>query len=169
VFRWLAGGLGVVGLIVIIAAFYPNGIAQNSGPTQSVGMRVPAVRIPLVTGGMLDLRSLRGRPALVNVWATWCGPCRREMPALERLAREQQRRLTVVAVDQGEDIGTARAFARRFGVTFAVGVDASQQLGTELHLAGLPSSFFIDKDGIIREAVDGEMTYETMLAKVKGM
>jgi thiol-disulfide isomerase/thioredoxin len=163
--RLLAGGLAVVGLIVVVAAFYPNSVARNTGPSQVVGMDLPALTLPLAAGGRLDLGELRGKPALVNVWATWCGPCRREMPALERLARDQRLHVMVVAIDQGEDAATARAFARRFGVTFPVGVDAEQKLGTLLHLAGLPSSFFVDRNGRIREAVDGEMTYQTMLAK----
>jgi thiol-disulfide isomerase/thioredoxin len=104
---------------------------------------------------------------LLNVWATWCGPCRREMPALERLAREQTGRLVVIAVDQGEAPATARDFAKRFGVTFPVAADPEQRLGTQLHLVGMPSSFFIDKKGVIREAIDGEMTYDVMLRKAQ--
>ena len=167
--RWLAGGLAVVGLIVLVAALYPSGESESRGPVEVVGSRLPAVTVPLDTGGALDLQSLRGRPALLNLWATWCGPCRREMPALERLSNAERNRLVVIAVDQGEDAKTAQAYARRFGVTFAVGVDADQQLGTVLHLAGLPSSFFIDRDGVIRDAVDGEMTYSTMLAKTNAL
>jgi peroxiredoxin len=91
------------------------------------------------------------------------------MPALERLARQQTGRLVVVAIDQGEAPATAASFAKRFGVTFPVGTDQGQQLGTQLHLAGLPSSFFIDKSGVIREAVDGEMTYDVMLAKAQAV
>jgi len=159
----------VVGLVVLVAALYPNGGSENRGPAEVIGSRLPPVTVPLEGGGSLDLRSLRGRPMLLNLWATWCGPCRREMPALERLSNAERNRLVVIAVDQGEDLKTAEAYARRFGVTFAVGVDADQQLGTVLHLAGLPSSFFIDKDGVIRDAVDGEMTYSTMLAKTSAL
>lgn len=165
VIRWVAGGLVVVGLIVLVAAFYPNGDLQGRGPAQAVGTTLPALRVPLAGGGSFDLASLRGKPALVNVWASWCGPCRREMPALERLSRHERERLTVIAVDQGEDPATARAYTRRFGVTFLVAVDGDQQLGTVLHLAGLPSSFFVDRNGVIRDAVDGELTYAAMLAK----
>jgi cytochrome c biogenesis protein CcmG, thiol:disulfide interchange protein DsbE len=167
VLRWIVGGLVAVALVVLIAAFFPNEIDQNRGPAQVIGMSAPDVSVPLVRGGSVALRGLRGQDVLLNVWATWCGPCRREMPALERLARAQAGRLLVVAIDQGEDPRTAKAYADRFGITFAVGVDAGQRLGTALHLAGLPSSFFIDKNGVIREAVDGEMTYESMAQKAE--
>lgn len=167
VIRWIVGAIVAVALVVLIAAFFPSEIDQSRGPSQVVGMTAPAVRMPLVTGGEMDLGKLRGHDVLLNLWATWCGPCRREMPALERLAREQTGRLVVIAVDQGEAQTTARAFAKRFGVSFAVAADPEQLLGTQLHLAGMPSSFFIDKNGVIREAVDGEMTYETMLRKAQ--
>jgi len=169
VIRWLAGGLVAIGLVVLVAAFYPNGAVQNRGPADVIGTAAPSFTVPLVGGGMLNLQSLRGKPVLLNVWATWCGPCRREMPALERLAREERNRLTVVAVDQGEDSATAEAYARRFGVTFPVAVDANQRLGTVLHLAGLPSSFFIDRRGVIRDAVDGEMTFDTMRSRANAL
>jgi thiol-disulfide isomerase/thioredoxin len=167
VIRWIVGAIVAVALVVLIAAYFPSEIDQSRGPAQVVGMIAPALTVPLVTGGEMDLNSLRGHDVLLNVWATWCGPCRREMPALERLAREQTGRLVVIAVDQGEAPATARDFAKRFGVTFPVAADPEQRLGTQLHLVGMPSSFFIDKNGVIREAVDGEMTYDVMLRKAQ--
>ena len=163
--RWIVGAIVAVALVVLIAAFFPSEIDQNRGPAQVVGMAAPELTVPLVNGGDLRLASLRGHDVLLNVWASWCGPCRREMPALERLARERVGKTVVVAVDQGEEPAIAAQFARRFGVTFAVGSDQDQHLGTQLHLAGLPSSFFIDRRGVIREAVDGEMTYDAMREK----
>jgi len=165
VIRWIVGAIVAIALVVLIAAFFPSEIDQSRGPTQVVGMNAPELTVPLVSGGSLRLASLRGHDVLLNVWASWCGPCRREMPALERLARERTGTMVVVAVDQGEDPAIAAQFARRFGVTFAIGSDQDQRLGTQLHLAGLPSSFFIDKHGVIRDAVDGEMDYDTMRAK----
>jgi len=167
VLRWIVGAVVAVALVVLIAAFFPSEIDQSRGPAQVVGMTTPALTVPLVAGGDLDLQTLRGHDVLLNLWASWCGPCRREMPALERLAREQRGKLVVVAVDQGEAPATAAQFAKRFGVTFPVGSDQDQVLGTQLHLAGMPSSFFIDKNGVIREAIDGEMTYDMMLQKAQ--
>ncbi|MBV8082049.1 MAG: TlpA family protein disulfide reductase [Candidatus Eremiobacteraeota bacterium] len=169
VLRWIVGAIVAVALVVLIAAYFPSENDQSRGPGQVVGMTAPAVTVPLVKGGEVDLAGLRGHDVLLNLWASWCGPCRREMPALERLAREQTGRLVVIAVDQGEAPATAALFARRFGVTFPVGADQEQRLGTQLHLAGLPSSFFIDKNGVIREAVDGEMTYDVMWAKTQAV
>lgn len=165
--RWLVGGLVVVAVIVLIAALYPNANAPDRGPAQAIGSRLPALALRSLDGPHADLGALRGDDVLVNVWATWCGPCRREMPALTRLSRSLSPRLVVVAVDQGEDPQVVGAFVKQFGVSFPVYLDPDQRVGTTLHLVGLPSSFFVDRSGTIRDAVDGEMSYDTMREKAQ--
>jgi hypothetical protein len=91
------------------------------------------------------------------------------MPALERLAKERRGDLAVIAIDQREDPSVVQSYVKRFGVTFTVGVDDGQRLGTDLHLIGLPSSFFVDRNGVIRDAVDGEMTYDVMTEKAQAL
>jgi hypothetical protein len=85
------------------------------------------------------------------------------------LSKEQKGKLAVIAIDQREDPAVVRAYVKRFGVTFSVGIDDGQVLGTELHLIGLPSSFFVDRNGVIRDAVDGEMTYDVMMEKAMAL
>ena len=161
------GGIIVAAVVVLVAALYPNENPGDRGPTQMVGEDVPALAFPALRGPAIDLGALHGRDVLLNVWATWCGPCRREMPALQVLARRMQGKLLVVAVDQGEDPSVVARYVRQFGVRFAVAVDRDQRLGTALHLVGMPSSFFIDRSGTVRDAVDGEMTYATMSEKAQ--
>lgn len=164
-FRWFIGGLVVVAVIVLVAALYPSENALDRGPAQVVGSSLPPLTLPVLGGGDANIRSLRGKDVLLNVWATWCGPCRREMPALAQLSRGMGRRLTVVAIDQGEDPAVVKKYVNQFKVDFPVYVDQTQQVGTIFHLVGLPSSFFIDKNGVVRDAVDGEMTYQMMTEK----
>jgi thiol-disulfide isomerase/thioredoxin len=167
VIRWLVGGLVVAAVIVLIAALYPNENAPDRGPAQVVGGELPALTLPALHGPDVSLQALRGKNVLVNVWATWCGPCRREMPALTRLAHSMSPQLTVVAIDQGEDSRVVNAYVKQFSVDFPVYLDRDQRMGTMLHLIGLPSSFFVDKNGVVRDAVDGEMTYEIMSEKAQ--
>jgi thiol-disulfide isomerase/thioredoxin len=172
VYRWLVGGLIVVAVVVLTAMFVPSDFDQArhsfGGPAeQVVGTALPDAIVPNINGGEIRLEALRGHPVLLNLWATWCGPCRREMPSLERLSKEQSGRLWVVAIDQREDVAVVRDYIKRFGVTFPVGIDEAQRLGTDLHLIGLPSSFFIDRRGVIQDAVDGEMTYDVMTEKTR--
>lgn len=163
--RWVFGGLIVAAVVVLVAAYYPNGSAPQAGPVQAVGGSLPTLTLPSLDGKNFDLSALRGNDVLVNVWATWCGPCRREMPALQHLAQSMPGKLTVIAIDQGEDRSVVQQYVRQFGVRFPVYIDHDQRVGTALHLIGLPSSFFIDRKGIVRDAVDGEMTYQMMAAK----
>ena len=170
--RWILGGLAVtVAVVVLTAMFVQSDVDQDRnthrGPAQVIGQTLPDLKVARLGGGDIALNEFRGRDVLVNVWATWCGPCRREMPALERLARAQNGRLVVVAIDQGEDPTAVEPYTKRFGVTFPVGLDADQQVGTVLHMVGMPSSFFVDRAGVIRDAVDGEMTYDMMKAKAR--
>ena len=165
--RWLVGGLVVVAVIVLIAALYPNANAPDRGPAQAIGVRMPAVTLPALHGPQVSLGDLRGRDVLVNVWATWCGPCRREMPALALLSHRMGPRLTVMAIDQGEDAQVVSAYVKQFNVDFPVYLDRDQRVGTMLHLVGLPSSFFVDRSGVVRDAIDGEMTYQMMTEKAQ--
>lgn len=170
--RWILGGLAVtVAVVVLTAMFVPSDVDQDRdthrGPAQVIGQNLPSLTVARLGGGTLALNELRGRDVLVNVWATWCGPCRREMPALERLAKAENGRLLVVAIDQGEDPAAVTPYTKNFGITFPVGLDADQQVGTVLHMVGMPSSFFVDRSGVIRDAVDGEMTYDTMTTKAR--
>jgi len=128
---------------------------------------MPSFALPPLRRSDVSLGSLRGKDVLVNVWATWCGPCRREMPALAALARKMGPRLEVVAIDQGEDAQVVSAYVKQFGVGFPVYLDRDQRVGTMLHLVGLPSSFFVDRSGVVRDAVDGEMTYQMMAEKAQ--
>jgi thiol-disulfide isomerase/thioredoxin len=169
VFRWFVGGLVVVAVVVLVAAFYPNGNAIDQGPLQVVGTRLPAVTLLGLSGGsQLQTAEIgSGKPVLLNLWATWCGPCRREMPALVQLTHSMGPKLAVISVDQGEDARVVNAYVKRFNIDFPVYLDRDQRMGTMLHLVGLPSSFFIDRNGVVRDAVDGEMTYDIMIAKAQ--
>jgi cytochrome c biogenesis protein CcmG, thiol:disulfide interchange protein DsbE len=74
---------------------------------------------------------------------------------------------SVIAIDQGEDARVVNAYVKQFGVDFPVYLDRDQRMGTMLHLVGLPSSFFIDRNGVVKDAVDGEMTYQIMTDKAQ--
>jgi len=117
----------------------------------------PALALPDLQGRTVDLRELRGRVVLVNFWATWCEPCRDEMPALVRL-REQfrDRPLEVLTVNYGESSGKVAAFLEREKLEVPVLLDADKEAAGRWNAKGLPMTFLVDARGRVRYWVFGE-------------
>jgi peroxiredoxin len=129
----------------------------------------PAVSytIPKIGGGSDSLAAHRGSIVLMNFWATWCPPCKEEMPALEQLYRENRARgLVILGIDQGESAATAGAFAREHGVTFPILVDADQQYASSYVSVGLPTTVLVGRDGHVIRGIDGAQTIDQFRAIV---
>ena len=138
------------------------GRAVSTGPGGLAGAPATSFDLPRIGGGTDSLARHRGSVVLVNLWATWCAPCREELPALERFARANTGRVTVLGIDQGEAADVAASFAREHGVTFPVLVDERQQYGGTYAAAGLPTSIIVSRDGRIVRAIDGPLTQPQM-------
>ncbi|MCW0411507.1 TlpA family protein disulfide reductase [Xanthomonas sacchari] len=133
-----------------------SGHAASPVAAARPGDPAPALRLPALDGGHLTLAQFRGRPLLVNVWASWCEPCVREMPELDRLARAQPSdglQVLGIALDRAEDV---RDFLQRVPIGYPIALetpgpaDASVRLGDTQGL--LPYSVLIDADGrIVRQ------------------
>ena len=124
-----------------------------------MGRRAPDVRaVDLKTGATVSLRQhYKGQVVLVNLWATWCPPCREEMPAMERLYRELGPRglkIAAVSVDEG-DTQNVLAFTHELGLTFDILHDRDGSVADAYQVTGWPESFLLDKDGVIVKKVIG--------------
>jgi thiol-disulfide isomerase/thioredoxin len=107
------------------------------------------------------LSELKGSPLLVNLWATWCPPCRAEMPAIEKVYREYKSRgLIVLAVDMTyqDDSSAVLPFTREYNLTFPVLLDEKGLVGSAYQLRTLPSSYFINREGVITKVIIGSMS-----------
>jgi cytochrome c biogenesis protein CcmG/thiol:disulfide interchange protein DsbE len=124
----------------------------------------PAPELPreVLAGPRTDLASLRGKPALVNFWASWCEPCKEEAPELKRFDREVGDRAALVGVDWGDAAGNAREFIAKAGWRYPVLRDPSQRVGTAYGLNGLPTTFVLDADGNIRRTLQGPQTLSSL-------
>jgi peroxiredoxin len=131
--------------------------------TADIGQPAPSLRLPLVGGDEVDLASYRGRPVILSFWATWCAPCRTEMPAFER-AQQQYRDqgLAVLGVDFQERDDEIQAFVGEIGVTFPSLVDRTGEVTRRWRATGLPTTFLIDRQGIIRDVRVGAFTDEML-------
>jgi cytochrome c biogenesis protein CcmG/thiol:disulfide interchange protein DsbE len=147
--------------------------APSSDPSSAaalfhVGEPAPALVVPQVGGGIIDLANLRGKPVWVNFMGTYCPPCRDEFPLMsgyaDRLADEG---LVVIAVDVKEDEGVAAAFAESLGATFPLGLDADGSAAARWDAVALPVHFWIDKEGIIRDGALGGIGPDVMSAGLR--
>ena len=109
------------------------------------------------TGEKVSLSDLRGKPVILNFWATWCRPCRAEMPTLQAAYERYGDDLLVVGVDQGEEGAVVGPFLEEFGISFPILLDGDMAVGREYRILGLPTTFFIDSQGIIRGVHAGEI------------
>ena len=127
--------------------------------TYPVGTPAPALRLPGLDGARVDLAALRGRPVVVNFWATWCEPCVREFPLLRQAAADHRgQRLVVVGVLTGDRPAAARAFVRRHRATWPVGLDPDATAAGRWGAVGLPHTYFVRADGTLASHQLGELT-----------
>lgn len=134
----------------------------------------PALRLPDLDGKLHDLADLKGRLVVVNFWATWCPPCRREMPSLERLNRRLGKQgLAVLAVDVGEDADTVFSFTGQLepAPAFPMLLDRDSSAMQTWKIRGLPTTFVIDPSGkVIYRAVGGrEFDHEGLVEQLQSL
>ena len=120
------------------------------------------------TDETFDLNALRGKVVLINFWATWCPPCRAEMPAIDTVYRaKKEAGLVVLAVNQRETAAYVKAFGDQFNLSFPLILDTDGAIGVRYQVRALPTTFFVDRRGIIRDVfVGGQMTRELIEGKV---
>lgn len=121
------------------------------------GRAAPDFVLNTLDGGAVRLSDLRGKIVVMNFWATWCGPCRQEMPEMVKVYQEQTGGVVVLAIDSQEADGPVREFVEGFGVTFPVPMDRSGAVGSAYGVKEFPTSLFIDKTGVIRTIKRGPM------------
>lgn len=130
-------------------------LAQEIKPWK--GGATPPLALRGMDGAPVGLRDFRGRVLLVNFWATWCDPCREEIPALERLrARMKDQPFELLMVNYGESNAAVSRFLTKLGVTVPVALDPEKQTAGKWRVAGLPTTFLVDANGKIRYSSFGE-------------
>ncbi|MBI3972766.1 MAG: TlpA family protein disulfide reductase [Chloroflexi bacterium] len=155
------------------------GVVSRGGPAKGVGPKVdyeaPNIRLKDPSGKPIELKQFRGKAVVLNFWATWCAPCREEMPELEQIYRQyNDQGLVVLAVSidgesSAKDVGAyLKEGSPRVGsYTFPVMLDTKQEAAQTYKLLGVPSTFFVDPAGVIRSVQPRVMDHRMLMENIK--
>lgn len=147
--------LGAAALLGL--ALLPRMVPQATG---MVGKPAPAIEVPIAANGhigqRMSLAELKGRPVLLDFWASWCGPCAMEAPVIDRVARRYEKKgLVVMGVNVDDPPEIIRAYAAKKGLSYPMVVDAGKAVSRKYGVDKLPSLVMIDKEGNVRAFMTG--------------
>ena len=122
----------------------------------AVGDRAADFQLRDLEGNEVSLSSLRGSPILLNFWATWCPPCRLEMPFIQEVYQEwTDKGLVILAIDIGESAATVRDFMQNSNYTIPVLLDTRRVVSQKYNVTAIPTTYFIDRNGVIQDKLIG--------------
>jgi peroxiredoxin len=162
---------GLIAIVLLTGAAWiwvnrlPSGsIASASAlpPAPAVGHPAPDFTVTDTSGKSFKLSALRGTPVVLNFWATWCSPCRAELPELQAGSERLAGQVAIVGLNQGETPEQVEAFAEQMGLTFQVPLDETMDVSRTYGVRSLPTTFFIDRSGVIRDMQIGPLTEATL-------
>lgn len=142
-------------------AFKELDLIRPSRPTAAADFTVPSL-----TGSPLRLSDFKGKVVFLNFWATWCPPCKEEMPSMERLYRRYQDKgftILAVSIDSGGPAPVA-AFVKTFRLTFPIGLDPKLSVANQYAVRGLPATFLIDRKGTVAAVAIGPRDWDNKAA-----
>ena len=166
-YRYLPWLVLAVGVTLIATVFEPMFAtrAVKSGPQGFAGQAAPVFALQDDRGSTVSLDAYRHRIVVMNLWASWCPPCREEMPDLQRLAeRYGARGVAVVGVNEGESVERARAFAASLRIRFPIWIDSAERYGRVYGALGLPTTVILNGEGVVIRGFDGPLTFDQMEA-----
>ena len=174
--RWLA--FTVVVFIAGAAWVWSSAVSDSATtggriPSPREGFLAPDFTLDLLTGGEMTLSEQKGKVVIINLWASWCPPCRAEMPALQEVyLANRDRGLEVLAVNTTyqDQESAAAAFVQDFNLTFPILLERTGAVARQYQLRAMPSTFFVDREGVIRKVIIGgpmsEVTLQTVVEEL---
>jgi peroxiredoxin len=177
----LASALAIViGLLLIAGPAFLSSLPTPPRPALQSGLQsgmpkagavIPDFELPALNGeNKVRLSALRGSPVLINFWATWCGPCKQEMPLLvEQYNWNKGKGLRVLAIDTlaNDNRDDMRAFVQQFNMNFDVLVDETDAIAGGWDVMGLPTTFFVKPDGVVAKVHVGQLTADQLQEYLK--
>lgn len=169
--RWRVAAIGLVvlGLLAVLGVTTPAGPRE---PDAILGAVVPDTPVTTLDGAAFRLTDLRGRVIIINVWNSWCGPCRREAPVLQRFhdRHASDRDMVMVGLVHDDTPSAIRDWVTRRGVSWTIVLDPDKQLAVDLAIISQPETYAVDANGRIVAKHYGEITLhelEDLLARAR--
>lgn len=165
----------VAGLTLLVQTGLPDRAAftgQSSPDEIPVAPEINAIAPPFeltsITGDTVDLAELRGKPVIINFWATWCAPCKVEMPILQRLYSEYQPQgLRILAINLGENATAVREWQNDLDLSYDLLLDTDQSTAALYYLRGQPSTYVISPNGIITQIYYGPVSENALRDNIR--
>jgi len=153
------------GPVELPAALVPPGM--EVGPQE--GKLAPDFVLEMLDGGEIQLSDLRGKAVVINFWATWCKPCRKEIPQLiDAYNAYRDQGLVILGVNLQESKSIVRPFVEDFGMNFPIPLDRTGSVADRYRLLGLPTTYFVDRQGVVRSVFTGPFVEKAQGTSVQG-
>jgi peroxiredoxin len=154
-------------LTVVLGSAVLLSLLGMAGRPPLVGAPAPEVVLTNLQGQEVRLSNLRGKVVLLNFWATWCKPCKEEMPAMQAsYDKLRDQGFVVLAINELEDTERVAEHVRTHNHTFPVVMDHDNRIANRYGVVGLPASFLIDRQGVVREHIFGSLLTEQRIAEM---
>jgi peroxiredoxin len=161
----------LLGAAWIVQSREQAGIGPTEGLTEApmAGYAAPDFTLSLTTGETVSLSDFRGQPVVLNFWATWCPPCRAEIPFFQNASRQYNGQVAVLGINDGESLPTVSPFVTEFGMTYPVLLDIDSEVSILYRVAALPTTIFIDRDGVIQEVFPGIINQAVLESRIEAL
>ncbi len=165
-------GIAAVTTVAIVALVAVTRPGSGASDTIAKGSPAPNIHGTTLDGTTADLASLRGHPVVINFWASWCGPCKDEMPLLaQKATAHADTGLEILGVLSDDTADSGRAFEKQYGATWPSVFDGDSAIKTAYRVIGRPQSYFVDRNGVLQSIQVGYLTdadFERQYALISG-
>lgn len=165
----------VIAAVVIVALFavamvQAMGKEDQDDSGKKVGLEIgntpPDFELKTLAGDTVKLSDYKGKKVMLNFWATWCPPCKAEMPDMEKFYEGNKDRVEILAVNM-DTTNDVKGFANEYGITFPILLDEKNEVNRDYGIVSIPTTFFIDENGVIKQKINGSMKLEDMEKNTK--